>query len=772
MNTRRWIHCNHLFLVLGIIFLLATIGPAQQKQPQAPTNPRAPQLATSGPLGLQRGTAQELALTGSNLDNPVRLWTNIPQAKVTIPGDNNNGKESGKLRVRLEVPPETPVGLYAIRLATQQGLSNLRLFAVDDLPQVIGADNNHSKTTAQPLPVPCVVAGRTDTELSDYYRIQAQAGQRLSFEVLGHRLGSTVDPQITLFDGHTLSELPGGHNNDAPGLQTDARLTYSFKEAGDYLIEVRDVMFRGGPDLWYRLRVGDFPCATSPVPMAAKRGTRASIRFTGPQVESVAAVDVIVPPEEARAALSVVPRGPNGLHGWPVTLAVSDLDESVEREPNNEPAKANRLPVPGAVTGIFQAKGDVDHFALPLKKGQRYTIEAQTHELNSPAEVYLVLKNAAGADVAKSNPAVAPRIDFAVPADGDYVLRVEHLFYWGGPTETYRVSVTPAAPDFGLTLTIDHLDVPQGGHALMYVTPTRRGYGGPIEVSLAGTPDVSGRATIPAAQPVPLLLTAKPDAPLGPFAVSVQGLAVIDGKVVVRKASVRTALSQGLGGLAHPPLELQDQLGLAVTAKHPFALAARLERAESYRGGAAPLTVTAERAPGFDGEIALAALNLPPNITVALKNVPKGKNEVKLAVNSTAKTALGSHAVFLLASATVQGKGVVVILPPATLSLVQPFELKVNAKPLKIEQGGKAKLKITAVRKGGYAGPIACELRNLPLNVSAAKATIAAGKNDAEIEVSAAANAVTADKAGVTVVGAALNQQAASPGFTVSVVKK
>src|SRR5205807_102942 len=202
-------------------------------------------------------------------------------------------------------------------------------------------DRNRSRSTPQTVPVPCVVVGKAVAELADYYRINGKAGERVSFEVLGRRLGSSIDPQLTLIDPRTGRELPGGHNNDAPGLQTDARLTYTFKEAGDYLVEVRDTMWRGGSDFWYRLRIGDFPCATTPIPMAVKRGSKATVHFSGPTVDGVAPVEVTAPTDPNIDTLWVAPQGANGLYGWPVALALSDLDESVEQEPNNDPAHAN-----------------------------------------------------------------------------------------------------------------------------------------------------------------------------------------------------------------------------------------------------------------------------------------------------------------------------------------------------------------------------------------------------------------------------------------------
>src|SRR5439155_9374327 len=136
--------------------------------------------------------------------------------------------------------------------------------------------------------------------------------------------------------------------------------------------------------------------------MAVRRGGQATIHFTGPMVEGVAPVVVAVPADPAATSVAVAPRGANGLYGWPVTLAISDYEEVVEQEPNNEPAHANRISVPGGVTGQFLQSGDVDHFVFSAKKSQRYVIEAQTHELHSPTEVYMVVKDDKGKQLAAS----------------------------------------------------------------------------------------------------------------------------------------------------------------------------------------------------------------------------------------------------------------------------------------------------------------------------------------------------------------------------------
>ncbi len=760
--------------------LLVTITVRAQQPPPPPVpNPAAPTIAMPFPMGLQAGTALEVTLTGTNLTDPVSLWTNIPGATVTIPTDNNNGKEATKRACKIDVPKTTPIGFYGLRLATTRGLSNLRLFCVDDLPQILEVDTNHSKTTPQLVAVPSVVVGRTDVETSDYFKIRVTAGQRLSFEVLGHRLGSGIDPKISIIDPRNGREL--AYADDSPGLQTDPRLTYTFKEAGEYLIEIRDTTYRGGADFFYRLRIGDFPCATTPIPMAIKRGGKATVNFAGPQLAGVVPVELAIPANSLDPVVWVTPKTASGPLGWPVPLAVSELDEFIEQKPNDDPAKAHRLTVPCGVTGRFLEKGQNGHFVFAAKKGQRIIIDSQSLEWQSPTEVYLAIKDAKGAQVAASNPTVAPRIDFAPTADGDYILVVEHLLRTAGPSESYHLTLTPYEPGFDLTIALDRWDVSQTGTISIPVLAVRRDYPGPIEVSVTGHAGITGTLTIPAGQPAQptlpagqLILNVKADVPVGPQLVNVVGKATINGKPFATTATLPVPIKAALGNMAYPPRQFLPQLGLAITSKPPYTLSLKVDAGEALRGVPATVTVSAVRDAGFMEEIVLAPGTLPPNVTAALKPIPKGMNEVKVTLNPAANAALGTSAFTVIGTAKAQGRDFRVTSAPGQLILTEPFSLKVEPSPLKIVLGSKAKFQVTATRKGGYAGPIALEMRNLPPNVTAAKVTIEASKTSTEVELSAAANAAVGDKVDVNVLGtatAAGNQTVASGNVTVSVGK-
>jgi hypothetical protein len=660
-------------VLVAFLFPSLSTALAQPLPPGTPVNPQAPNLQPVLPLGMQRGTTLEVTLTGTNLAGPTGVWTSFP-AKVTIPTDGGNGKNNNSLKIKLEVPKHAPLGFHSLRLATTRGMSNSRLFCIDDLPQVLENNTNRTIKTAQAVTVPCVVVGKADAESTDYFKFTVKANQRLSFEVLGRRLGSTFDPQITLYDTAG-KELPAGHSNDAPGLQTDSRLTYTFKTAGDYIIGIRDVAYRGAADYHYRLRIGDFPCATTPLPLAAKRGTKVAVRFAGPTVDGVAPVEVKVPNDPVLQAIQVAPRGTNGLHGWPVTLAVSDLDEAMEVEPNNVPAKANRINVPGAITGRFEVADDVDQFVFAAKKGKRYIIEAHTAEHLSPTDVYMVLRDAKGTQLQATNPAAAARFDFTAPADGDYFIVVEHLHSWGGPDEVYRLTVTPYEHSFTLSVPINRVDVAPGGTVLLPILVARAGYNGPIEVSVVGA-GVTGTVTIPAGipkapnQPAARLPIGVSDRPPGPVLFRIQGKATIDGKPVIRFASARAAVSRDLANLPVPPREMFDNLAVAVRERPPFSLAAKMDAPFAGPGKPITFTITLTRAPGFNGEVAISVVGLPKIAALRPTKVLAGQTTAKAEL-----TLAGPALKFPRLNVTFQGQAVhlgsnfIATSPPVTVVL-------------------------------------------------------------------------------------------------------
>src|SRR5262249_53236788 len=151
----------------------------------------------------------------------------------------------------------------------------------------------------------------------------------------------------------------------------DPRLIHTFAAAGDYTLSVRDVAYRGGPEWTYRLAIGQLPTVTRVLPMGVPRGQKTTVQLAGFNLGGMATMDVTVPADYKDPTLTVAPKTPGG-EAEPMKLAVSSLPEAVETEPNNDRAKATRLPsVPGAISGVISPKGDVDCYAFHAEAGQK-----------------------------------------------------------------------------------------------------------------------------------------------------------------------------------------------------------------------------------------------------------------------------------------------------------------------------------------------------------------------------------------------------------------
>jgi len=768
------------FTIVGVAcsLLAGNVSWAQKQKQPAPAPAVGPTI-TAIPMGVQPGQAAEIVLTGTNMSNATGAVLNIP-TKISIPTEDKNGQDATKCKVRIEVPKETPIGWYAFRLATIKGISNLRVLCVDDLPQLMSTNSNRSRTTAQVIPIPSTVSGAVVAEQGDVYKITVKAGQRLSFDCQARRIGSAIDAQMSVYDAKSQREV--AFDNDSPGCQTDPRITYTFKEGGDYLVEVKDVLNRGGAEFFYRIRIGDFPLATTPIPLAVKRGTKAKIGFAGPAVDGVAPVDIDVPAKSTASVVWATPKGSSGLQGWPVPLAVSDHDESTEQEPNSDPKKANRIAVPGGVTGRLQPGDDVDCYLFAAKKGQKLTIEAHTLEWNSPSLVYMIVKNGKTfAEVAKSNPQAPPpgdqRFEFTATDDADYVLEVQHLHFAGGASESYRVTIRPPVSSFDLNLTNDRYEVSPGAVAAIPIQVVRKGYTGTIEVSTIGDAGLTGTTTIKAGQNAGILLVAsKADAPLAAHQFQIVGQATIDKQPMQQLASAKAGVVQSLNGVLYPPMGMTSFVALAVREKAPFSLAIKMNPPEGIQGGKATVTITATRDAGFTDEITLTApTGLPPTIPVPkITAIPKDKNDISFALDLNVKTPMGEYFVLIGARTKHQGKEYAASAPPLMLVLGLPFDLKAEPAMVSLMPGEKAKLKVAATRKGGYAGPITLDVRKLPAGVTAGKATLNADQSAIEIELTAAPTAAAGDAA-IEIGGTATalnNLQNTSPAITLRVQKK
>jgi hypothetical protein len=443
------------------------------------------------PLAVERGKTTEVTVFGQQ-DFGGAMSAYVHGGDVTAEVTPSTQKATN-VKMKITVAPSAALGPREFRIATTQGVSSVGQLVITDQPVVTETGEHSSREKAQPVRVGSTVAGTLSArEQIDVFRFPAAAGQQVTFEVCAARLMHKIhdlqqhfDPIMSLYDasGRELA------SNDDYYL-ADPMLSFRFQQPGDYFIAIRDVNF-GGDARWnYALLITDRPYVTAVSPMALPPSGDRRVRAVGFGLTREA---VTVPiPQPANPGRYFLPVEADGKRTNPVFIEVSALPLANETEPNNEPKSANSVRLPLGVTGRIDRAGDVDHFALDLKKGDSVRVEVKARRNGSELDSHLRLVNAKGSAVATSDDHKRTKdslLVHSVAADGPYFLEVRDLLNRGGPTFGYYLELTRDEPDFELVCDDDKAGLGPGTAKAWFVKATRTGgFNGSIDVRVEGLP--------------------------------------------------------------------------------------------------------------------------------------------------------------------------------------------------------------------------------------------------------------------------------------------
>lgn len=226
------------------------------------------------------------------------------------------------------------------------------------------------------------------------------------------------------------------------------------------------------------------PNVTHLFPAGARRGTTAEVIAAGSLDKSTrvwaSGKGVAVEPGKDKGKLSVkvaaeaVPgvywlRAYNADGASPLRpFAVGTLPEVIEKEPNDEFKSPHLLGGSSVlVNGQLAKAGDVDCFAVSLKKGQTLVASLDAHHtFRSPMDGVLQILSADGFVLDQNNDfrGLDPQLAFIAPADGTYVARVfafpsapdSSIRFSGADTYVYRLTLTTGGfVDYTLPLAVD-----------------------------------------------------------------------------------------------------------------------------------------------------------------------------------------------------------------------------------------------------------------------------------------------------------------------------
>jgi len=704
-----------------------------------------PKITGFAPFGARRAEATDLVVSGSGLGGNPRLVAPFSAEVVAAGGD------AGSWKLKITPAADTPVGVYVVRVRTDEGLSNPLLFAVGQVPQVAEKEDNGSFESAQVIPSPVVVEGQSAGNDVDYFRFAGKKGQRIVVDAQCARIGSGVDPSIRLT---TASHGFVASADDTPGLMTDARLTAVLPEDTDYVIELSDSRYQGGARPIYRLLVGPLPVVDEVFPLGGRRGDTVGLELKGGTLPGPAIAAVTLRPAPGDGLDVVRPRLTNqtlgiaspgdpalDLESMPPLVVGSHVELREPTEPDSPPLKAL---APVVFNGRIEAKRDEDTFIVGVTPGQRLHIEVDAAELGSALDGVLQVKGPDGAVLASADDTTVPTqnkakaaakkaapinspdpsLNFTVPAGvTEITLTLRDLRGEGGAGYPYRLTVEPiAAAAFRVATTDEQVSIPRGGTAAVGVEVTRQGYDGPITLTVANPPP--GLTVRPGLAGVgqvagSFTLSASADASFDLANLQVIGEAKGPSGTIVAAATKPLIFAQQAG----LPTNVVIQQGLPAVPALPTSItldapAAPIEVVHGY-GAAVPIkAVRAKEAE--DSVLTFGSLPPPPGLAIAPSTLAAKALEGVATINAAPEAPLGPAVLALTAKGNMGGKERTLAVPAVTLEVVRPAAIELAATPsFEIKAGATVEVKGKVSRRGPFKEPVTVKLDGLPAGLKA-----------------------------------------------------
>lgn len=494
-------------LMAVLLVISADAGPLLAQ----PAAPLYEDLRLDGiyPAGGQAGTtvSVEFRCHGLGMQDPKDIVIDGPPGIVVKElKPPVNGVVVGTLEIAADARP----GRRWLRVLNERsGLTNFAYFQVGGLAEHLEKEPNNELNAAEMVPLPSVVNGRINPQADvDVFRFSARAGQRLVAAIAAHSLDihgqyksyGIADFALEILDmsGQTLATA-----EDTIGF--DPVIEFTPPKDGEYLARVTLLNFGGFPEGVYRLTLGEVPYVVGTFPSGVRRGVESEVELFGPNIPAGTKQKVLVPKDVTYPMTHVLFSGA-ATAGTDVPLAVGDLAEATEAEPNADREHAQAVTLDTTVNARFQEAGDVDWYRVTLAAKQRVWLDVTAQRFSrSPADTLLQVYDAQGKMLAENDDdAFDPsyesyhdyrttdsRLNFEAPAAGDYFVRISEQTGAGGPRAVYRLSVSDGSPDFRVVHFPDSIPVwGPGTTAAVLVKVERHGdFQEDVEVSIEGLPE-------------------------------------------------------------------------------------------------------------------------------------------------------------------------------------------------------------------------------------------------------------------------------------------
>jgi hypothetical protein len=727
---------QHLFTILLLACTFSAINAQDNTRANTIfTGTAQPFVTNIAPLGAQRGSTVTMTIDGANLTGANEVLWNKPGVTSKITFNAETAREMPKLAegqtgqlvidklVRNKLTIETTItadaapGIYNYRIKTPMGTTNLGSFVVTSLPDVAEKEMNDSPVDAQEIKLPASIGGAIGKAGdSDYFKFTAAKNQTLVFQMLAAAFGSRLDSVLTLMDANSKTLA----SNDSGNGGADSLLGYTFFEAGEYVIRITEFekqkpVLNG---MGYRLQISEAPYIASVFPMGLQQGTTVEVKAAGFNLGNEHTFKITAKPQAAWGDfLWFQPTLKKGLAIAPLRIPVGRDPEVMEtHEAHNSLATAQTLTIPSTVNGNIQnlktKSSESDFYKFAAKKGQTIVFAVAAQRFGSSLDSVI--------EIFDQNGQLVPRATVRCELQTNITLRDHNsngsgirIESWNGMqpgdyvmtgNEILMIDRLPKGPDEDTFFVADPLTGDRIG--MLETTPESHAINSPVYKVSVHPPGTKFSSN---GLPTVTLYYRNDDGPamFGKDS-RLTFTAPADGEYVLKLSDVR-----GLHGY---------NFGYRLSAHEPrpdFSLVADLLNPNVPLGAARPITVTANRIDGFNGDIEIKLLDLPVGWTATPGTIKAGQHSTVLILAASEK-AVGGFPLKLQGSAMIGRQRITRHVDThEKLSLVSTApapELTVftDVQRLTVEPGGTVSMTASIKRHKGFSGRVPIDVRGLP----------------------------------------------------------
>jgi hypothetical protein len=473
----------HLSLHVALLFFGAATTHAQLPNHQ---------LHAVNPVGGQRGQSVNITVAGADLvDIRQLVFSDNKLTPQLVPGSPDALTELSQPQwgnFSLAIPPEQPVGIYEVWCIGRYGVSNSRRFVIDSLATFNDPGNNAALSQAAQLTLPTAVAGRCDSAVIDYYKLDLKEGEAISIECWAKAIDSRLTPLISI-QNRQGKDLLSARGSDAQ----DPILQFIPPTTDTYFLTVRDFLLEGGSNSFYWLRVKNGTAIEQISPSIALPATSVTWKGLAHTVKPGSPVtNVEIPgsttqlsdqpapvwkserlpflrPLQATIPLVEIPNG-DDMSKY-IVLATAGAKIQADIQPSTQIAEPTSVELPAEITSRFAEQAKDQFFKFQADKDTKLVIEVSATRLGQIADPIISVGRIVGPDMPVQwlstfddppNRENSRRGEFdllsddpvgelTVPETGTYCVRIRNQYRsLVTATPNYHLSIRPATPDFQL----------------------------------------------------------------------------------------------------------------------------------------------------------------------------------------------------------------------------------------------------------------------------------------------------------------------------------